>query len=264
MAALRERWPGTIDAVGIAMPATVAPDGIVTAWPSRPQWTGLDLRRLLDAVAAGAPAGFADDGDLAALAEARHAGRDDIVYLGVGTGIGGGIVLDGRSRPGAGRGSCEVGHIVVDRSGPVCVCGRRGCLQAVASGPATLRRAAGQAGRDVDFGQLRDGWRDGEAWAVAAVTETCAALAAAVVSLGELLHPTVAIIGGGFATGLPGFVPRVAAEARTLGRPGHPPPPVAAAALGGLSSLFGAVQLARHLAAPAPHTAGTDPERKPA
>ncbi|MEV5764906.1 ROK family protein, partial [Micromonospora sp. NPDC052213] len=192
-----------------------------------------------------------DDGDLAALAEARHAGHDDVVYLGVGTGVGGGVVLTGRPVPG--RSSAEIGHTVVALDGPRCDCGRRGCLQSVASGPATLRRAADARGAEVSFDDLRDGLRAGREWAVDAVDTSCRALAAAVVSLGELLDPAAAIVGGGFAAGLPGFVPLVAEHARSAGRPGRPAPPVLPAALGGLSSLHGAVELARGLsAAPAP------------
>ncbi|MGB2571545.1 ROK family protein [Micromonospora citrea] len=247
VAALRATW-GPVHAVGLAMPATTDATGTVLTWPGRPSWTGLDLAGACDRIFPGSRSGYADDGDLAALAEARHAGRDDVVYLGVGTGVGGGVVLDGRLVPG--RASAEVGHMVVDLDGARCDCGRTGCLQSVASGPATLRRAALARGGEVSFDDLRAGLRDGRPWAVAAVHASCAALAAAVVSLGELLAPAVAIVGGGFADGLPGFVPLVGHTARLAARPGRPAPVVRAAALGGLSSLHGAVQLARDLVIP--------------
>ncbi|MEU4644354.1 ROK family protein [Micromonospora sp. NPDC023814] len=247
---LRDAW-GPVGAVGVAMPATTDAAGAVTTWPGRPSWAGLDLAGAMRRLFPGAATALADDGDLAALAEARHAGRDDVVYLGVGTGIGGGVVLAGRLVPG--RSSAEVGHMVVALGGERCDCGRRGCLQSVASGPATLRRATAARGTEVSFDDLRDGLREGRAWAVEAVDASCRALAAAVVSLGELLDPAAAIVGGGFADGLPGFVPLVAEHARAAGRPGRPAPPVLPAALGGLSSLHGAVELARSLsAAPAP------------
>ncbi|WP_091108345.1 ROK family protein [Micromonospora citrea] len=247
---LRGAW-GPVGAVGVAMPATTDAAGTVTTWPGRPGWAGLDLAGALRRVFPDATTAVADDGDLAALAEARHAGHDDVVYLGVGTGVGGGVVLAGRSVPG--RSSAEVGHMVVALDGARCDCGRRGCLQSVASGPATLRRAGAARGAEVSFDDLRAGLRDGRTWAVDAVEASCRALAAAVVSLGELLDPAVAIVGGGFAAGLPGFVPLVADRARSAGRPGRPAPPVLPAALGGLSSLHGAVELARGLAG-APHS----------
>ena len=255
VAALRTGY-GPVDAVGVAMPATVDRAGAVVAWPGRPSWIGLDLAGALRRLFPDTPTGYADDGDLAALAEARHAGRDDVLYLGVGTGVGGGLVLGGRNAP-AGA-SAEVGHMVVDLGGDRCDCGRSGCLQAVASGPATLRRAARLRGGPVDHHRLRAGLDDGRPWAVAAIRPACAALAAAVVSLGELLAADLAIVGGGFATGLPGFVPLVGDLA--VGRPGRPAPRVVAAALGGLSSLHGALHLARDLAGvPVPPGTGARP-----
>lgn len=242
--ALRVAW-GPVDAVGVALPATTDATGTVLTWPGRPSWTGLDFTGALSRLFPGSRTGFADDGDLAALAEARHAGRDTVVYLGVGTGVGGGIVLDGRPVPA--HASAELGHVVVDLAGERCDCGRVGCLQSVASGPATLRRAGRLRGGEVTFEALRDGLRDGRPWAVEAVHASCTALAATVVSLGELLAFPAAIVGGGFATGLPGFVHLVAHAARLAARPGRPAPVVEAAALGGLSSLHGALCLARDL-----------------
>ncbi|MFI6037203.1 ROK family protein [Streptomyces sp. NPDC051315] len=236
---------GAVEAVGVAMPATLDAEGRVVAWPGRPFWRGVDLRAELTGLLPGARVDCADDGDLGALAEADAAGCRDLVYLGVGTGVGGGIVLDGRLVPGLGRGSCEVGHIVVDRSGERCACGRRGCVQAVASGPATLRRAAGLRDTPVEFTELRDAFVAGEEWATAAVDESCAALAAAAVSLTELVHPRRVVVGGGFAAGIPGYVARVAAHTSALARPGAPAPEIHAARLGGLSSLTGALLLAR-------------------
>lgn len=232
-------------AVGVAMPATVGPDERVTAWPSRPEWTGLPLGPALRALFPGAAVAWADDGDLAALAEAEAAGCEDLLYLGVGTGIGGGLVLGGRLCPGPDRGSFELGHLVVELDGPACVCGRRGCLQATASGPATLARAAHLRGSPVDFDDLRAGLRDRQAWAVTALDRTGRALAAAAVGVAELLHPRLAVLGGGFAAGVPELVDRVAEHLAALARPGLPRLPVAPARLGGLSSLRGAVLLAR-------------------
>ncbi|GGW98433.1 kanosamine kinase [Streptomyces lomondensis] len=243
--ALLAATPGPVTSVGIAMPATVDGAGRVTTWPNRPSWTGLDLRGALHPLFPGSEVAWADDGDLAALAEADAAGCRNLVYLGVGTGIGGGMVVDGRPCPGPDRGSCEVGHMIVDSTGPRCDCGRRGCAQAIASGPATLRRAARLRGTTTTFADLGQGLRDDEPWAVAAVQESCAALAVVVVNLNELTHPSLALIGGGFADGLPGFTDRVAAAATALSRPGHRLAPVRAAALGGLSSLRGALLLAR-------------------
>ena len=236
-----------VDGVGVAMPATTDPAGRLVAWPGRPSWTGLDLPAALGAALPRAPMRWADDGDLAALAESAHAGVPDLVYLGVGTGVGGGIVLGGRVLPGPERGSCELGHLVVDLAGPVCDCGRRGCLQALASGPAIMRAAGRLRGAPVDAAALRAAWECRDGWAETALTTAAAALATAIVGAGELVRPALGLVGGGFAAAFEGFVELVASQTAARGRPGHPAPPVRAAALGGLSSLYGAVELAREV-----------------
>ncbi|WP_307671602.1 ROK family protein [Streptomyces sp. V2I9] len=230
--------------VGLAVPAVCDTAGTVLTWPGRPSWTGLDLTAAVGRVFPDTPSVFADDGDLAALAEAREAGGANLLYLGVGTGVGGGLVVEGRSWPGPARGSCEVGHVLIDRDGPRCDCGRRGCVQAVASGPATLRRAAQLRGRETDFPALVEAFTAREPWARAAVDETAAALARAAVGICELAHPEIVCVGGGFAAGLPALVDSVAERVRELARPGVPPVEVRPAALGGRSSLRGAVLLA--------------------
>ncbi|WKU48942.1 ROK family protein [Streptomyces sp. VNUA116] len=246
-AAALDRAPAgdPVTAVGVAVPATLDASGRVRGWPNRPSWRGLDLVRELAGLWPDAEVRLADDGDLAALAEAGAAGCPDLVHLGVGTGIGGGIVLGGALCPGTARGSCEVGHVIVDRAGERCDCGRHGCVQSVASGRAVLRRAARRLGRDVGFDVLREAWRDGEPWALETVGESAAALAAAVVSLCELVRPRLVTIGGGFAAGLPGYVAEVAHRVRQFERPEGPHIHLRPAALGALSSLDGAVLLAR-------------------
>ncbi|GAA3537521.1 ROK family protein [Amycolatopsis ultiminotia] len=252
IAQLRARLGGPLRSVGVAMPGTVGADGRITAWPSRPEWTGLDLDASLRALLPEAALAWADDGDLGALAEADASNCADVLYLGVGTGVGGGLVLRGALCPGLGRGSFEIGHLIVEPGGAQCVCGRRGCLQAIASGPATLRRAQQLRGAAVPFDELRHALSDKQSWAVTAVGQTCSALAAAVTGVQELVHPQLALIGGGFAAGLPGFVGKVSGHLAELARPGHPPLPVRPATLGGLSSLRGAVALARSIASGKP------------
>ncbi|MEU8467262.1 ROK family protein [Streptomyces sp. NPDC029006] len=249
LAAHIERLPALTDvrAVGVALPATVGPGERITAWPSRPAWTGLAVGPALRELFPGAAVAWADDGDLGALAEADAAGCPHLLYVGVGTGVGGGLVLDGDLCPGPGRGSFEIGHLVVDQDGPTCVCGRRGCLQATASGPATLARAARLRGTPVTFDALRDGLRDHLPWAEAALDRTARALATAIAGVGELVRPERALLGGGFAAGIPALLDTVAAHLTALGRPGHPTPPLTPARLGGLSSLRGALLLARRL-----------------
>ncbi|MFF7369065.1 ROK family protein [Streptomyces tricolor] len=249
LAAHLEEFPGAADvrAVGVAVPATVGPDERITAWPSRPAWSGLALGPALRALFPGAAVAWADDGDLGALAEADAADCPHLLYVGVGTGVGGGLVLNGSLCPGPDRGSFEIGHLVIDQDGPECVCGRRGCLQATASGPATLARAAALRGAPVTFDELRAGLRDRLPWAVAALDRTARALATAITGVGELVHPERVVLGGGFTAGIPDLLPRVTTHLTTHHRPGHPTPPLSPARLSGLSSLRGALLLARRL-----------------
>jgi kanosamine 6-kinase len=238
-------FAATARGVGVAFPGALDADGRVLAWPSRASWTGTDFLGLLRETFPHARVQVGDDGDLAALAEADHAGSGDLLYVGVGTGIGGGLVIGGRPCPGLGRGSCELGHVVIDRAGARCVCGRRGCVQAEASGPAILSRAAKMLGMTVSFADLVAGVRAGSGWAVDAISHACDALATAVLTVTELVRPDVVVVGGGFADGVPGFVETLAARTVALARPGVPAPSVRPAVHGGDSSLYGALLAAR-------------------
>jgi kanosamine 6-kinase len=263
-----------VEAAGVAVAATLSAQGTVTAWPSRASWVGLDLGGELGAML-GVPFRTGDDGTLAALAEAWDAGCADFAYLGVGTGVGGGLVLGGRLHAGAHGGAGELGHLVVNPAGPRCVCGRRGCLQAIASGPATIARAAAASREDAGSGAAGSGAartgaagsgdartgdaraaaaapeefvaavRRGDDVALGALREGADALALAVVALAETVQPAQVRIGGGFAAAVPELVPMVVAALRPLRRRGHRLPEVAPATFGPSSSLEGAILLAR-------------------
>lgn len=106
-----------------------------------PGWSGAnlvdDLHRRFQI-----PVALENDGDAAALAEAGWgAGRNNsrLIYVTIGTGIGGGIILDGRLYRGANSAHPEIGHQVIDTSGPLCSCGFHGCWESLAAGPAMVR-----------------------------------------------------------------------------------------------------------------------------
>src|SRR6266536_2415115 len=140
---------GPLDAAGVATPCTLDPSGVVIAWPSRPSWVGVDLRGALEPLL-GPRLRFGDDGDLAAAAEAAEAGAAVLVYLGVGTGIGGGVVLGGRRHPGSLGAAGEIGHVMVRRGGPARgVRAGPGAGRAVGAGGAAPHRGGpGLGGRD--------------------------------------------------------------------------------------------------------------------
>lgn len=134
-----------IAGVGISTPGPCDPArGVVTDAPNLPGWRDVPLTRLVSE-GLGTPAIMENDAAAACYGEFRFgAGRGlrHIVYVTLGTGIGGGIIIDGRIYGGASGAAGEVGHMIVDENGPLCTCGNRGCLEAMASGPAIAREAA--------------------------------------------------------------------------------------------------------------------------
>jgi glucokinase len=143
----------------------------------------------------------ANDGDAAALGEARFgAGRNvrNLLYVTVSTGIGGGIVVDGRLYRGERAWAGEVGHLVLDPSGPVCSCGRHGCLEALASGTAIAREARrrslpdGSTARDVAQAAAGGDVIAAEIWA-----DAMQWLGLGIVSAANLLDPGCVVLGGG-------------------------------------------------------------------
>ncbi|MEH2410820.1 ROK family protein [Nostoc sp.] len=100
-------------------------------------WENIPLKGLLEKEF-GVPVGVDNDANVAALGEHRFGagqGYDSLFYITVSTGVGGGWILNGLPWRGAGGMAGEIGHIVVDPAGPVCLCGKRGCVERLASGP---------------------------------------------------------------------------------------------------------------------------------
>lgn len=116
---------------------------VVSQSPNFPGWRDVNLRAGLEQRVR-LPATIENDANLAALGEFYFgAGRevDSMILFTLGTGIGGGVILDGRIWQGAWGMAGEVGHITVEPDGPLCGCGNHGCLEALASGPAMVKQA---------------------------------------------------------------------------------------------------------------------------
>jgi len=131
-------------AIGVSFGGPVdAATGTVRLSHHVPGWENTPLREMLEAEFS-APASVDNDANVAALGEHRFgAGRgyDSLLYLTISTGVGGGWILDGRPWRGAQGMAGEIGHAVVDPNGPVCLCGKRGCVERLASGPYIAQRA---------------------------------------------------------------------------------------------------------------------------
>lgn len=151
-----------IRGVGIGAPGPIDPEaGLVCNPPNLPGWGEVALGPRL-AEALGVPVYLENDVNLGTLGEyAQGAGRgtQDMVGIFVGTGVGGGLILDGKLRSGFRHAAGEVGHMVVMAGGPVCGCGRRGCLEALASRTAIERdiRLGLEAGRESMIPKLTRG-----------------------------------------------------------------------------------------------------------
>lgn len=173
-----------VQAIGICAPGPLNPKtGLVLNPPNLPGWTDIPLARLISE-RFGLPCRVENDANAAGLAEAVFGaarGHSSVVYVTLSTGIGTGIVLDGRIYHGRNGAAAEGGHITVDYRGEGgCNCGVPGCIESIASGTALLKRGLDPAAlTDVQFDDL---------------TTALAAWLGGVVSM---LDPDIIVIGGG-------------------------------------------------------------------
>ena len=211
MAAARGR---DIAGVGIGSPGPLdTARGIVLLTPNL-GWTNYPLRDRLVA-ALGLPATLDNDANCAVFGEwwrGAARGADHVVGLTIGTGIGGGIVLDGEIYHGASDIAGEIGHMTIDSTGRRCKCGNYGCLEAYASGPAIAARAvegveAGAESALPDYvgGDLTkitaqvvyEAAHDGDEYARDVVRDTAEFLGAGVANIINIFNPQVVVICGG-------------------------------------------------------------------
>jgi glucokinase len=189
----------------------------------------------------GLPVGVENDGGVAALAEwKRGAGRGaaNMIMLTLGTGVGGGIVIDGRLF----RGWAELGHLVVREDGPPCPCGGRGHVEALASGQAADAVARDLYGEEADAQVLIDRARAGDATALGALERMGRSLGAAIGSLVNIFAPELFVVGGGFGIAAGELVLGPAREAarREAIPPGDEALRIVPAELGAEAGLVGA------------------------
>ena len=168
------------------------------------------------AAATALPVSVENDTNAAALAEWRHGagqGHHDFFFVAIGTGIGGGAILDDRLVHGSSGNAGEIGHTVVHRDGPLCPCGSRGCVEALASGGALTREAQriareqpttllgrwATAGRAVNATDLFLAADQGDEAAAPVVENAMRYLAVSINNLFELFDPSLLAIGGGMS-----------------------------------------------------------------
>lgn len=211
--------------IGLCAPGPLDPQaGIVINPPNLPCWRNFPLAAKVAEIYR-VPVKLDNDANAAALAETRWGaarGFRYVFYATVGTGIGTGIVLDGRIYHGLTGAAGEGGHMTIDYRGPVCGCGKHGCIEAFAAGPAIGARArtclAGEHSRhsmmlDLAQGKIEDvtsetvgrAFAAGDSLAQEILQDTAGFLTAWLGNVVDLLDPDVLVMGGGVAAMLGPF-----------------------------------------------------------
>jgi len=206
----------TLSRVGIGAPGILShKTGTVIAPPNLPGWRNVPVvKRLVDAT--GLQVNLENDANNAAIAEfvcGAGQGCRSMVLLTIGTGVGGGVILDGRLFRGALENAGELGHTIVQAGGRVCGCGQRGCLEAHASASSMTARAVEliERGRDstlaatlkskgvLDARDVAAAAASGDALALEAWNETCRYLAIACINIQHAFNPERVVFAGGLS-----------------------------------------------------------------
>lgn len=185
--------PGSIRAIGIITPGPINRKGIVLHSPNLPGWKNVDLRRALH-IRNAIPIHVENDANGAAMGEylfGAGKGADCLLYITVSTGIGCGIILNGKIFQGATGSAGEMGHITIQPGGPRCGCGKRGCVEALASGTAIARIA----GRPSEV--VAESAREGDRRSIAVIRDAARALGFVIGNTINLMNPDRVVIGGG-------------------------------------------------------------------
>jgi len=208
----------SIQGIGICCPGPLDPKaGVVLNPPNLPCWRNYPLAAELTH-RYGIRVKVENDANAAALAEMMWgAGRGfrDIFYATIGTGIGTGIIVNGQLYEGRTGAAGEGGHLSIDYQGPLCSCGKRGCIEALASGPAIARRARAKLENhrdskllelaegkmnDLTCGMVGEAYGAGDTVAIETVQETVHLLSFWLGNIIDLLEPEVIVVGGGVSS----------------------------------------------------------------
>ncbi len=196
--------------IGIGAPGPIDAEGRLHDPPNLPGWEPFSLTERISG-RFGLPAYAGNDANLAALGERRFGagqGVDDLIYVTVSTGIGGGIISGGRLLVGAHGYAAEIGHQTLVIDGPICGCGQPGHLEALASGPAIARQAQQRIEQGAESslaelgGELRardvtEAADGGDQLAIELLAQAGTYIGLGLVNLIHILEPARILIGGG-------------------------------------------------------------------
>ncbi len=209
----------SISAIGVSCGGPLdTKTGIVYSPPNLPGWDALPLKAQLESEFQ-IPVTIENDANASALAEFRFGGGrgyDAVLYMTMSTGIGGGIVINGEIYHGANDSAGEVGHQILLPDGPLCGCGKRGCLEALCSGPAIALRTQEAIRKQLKNGQVSatrllnlannsienvksehvlQAARTGDALALQLVDETAYYMGWGIANLVNILNPDIVLLG---------------------------------------------------------------------
>ena len=187
-----------ISTIGLGVPGLFDPDtGEIRLFPNLPgDWPGYPLRMSMES-AIGRPVTLINDARAFTLAEGTlgaGAGCHTVVCVTLGTGVGGGIMIDGRIHTGAYGVAGELGHQTIEPDGPLCGCGNRGCVEALTRAD-VLTTAAGRETPE----EVYSAAQSGDARCVAAIEQVAGYLGIGLANVVALLGPDRIVIGGGIA-----------------------------------------------------------------
>jgi glucokinase-like ROK family protein len=202
-------------AIGVGVPGPIVSDaGVVLAPPIMPGWDRFPICDTLEKMW-GCPVSLSNDSELGALGEwAAGAGRGEqnLAYIKIGTGIGAGLLLDGRIYRGVTGSAGEIGHLTIEENGPLCACGNHGCLEAIAGGRAIARQAQEVArnGQRTQLANIKpiesisarnvsSAARQGDLMAQQILSRAGTYLGIAIAGVVNMFNPGMVIIGGGVA-----------------------------------------------------------------
>jgi glucokinase len=198
----------TVIGVGVGIPGVVDEGVVHGAAENLPDWEDLKFEELFSSLI-GLPVRIENDANLMGLAEARYgscSGIDDAVFLTIGTGIGGAMILNGRLYSGYRNRGAELGHMIIRKDGEKCACGASGCFQAHASTSSLVRDYKNILVRErktlplkIDGELIVEQYHQNEASAVEAMTIHFDNLATGVASLMNIFAPRKIVIGGGIS-----------------------------------------------------------------
>jgi len=206
----------TFAAIGAGVPANVTSSGILQHLPNIPSLEGTDLRAFV-AEKLRLPVVIENDATAAAIGEAWMGvskGIGNSILITLGTGIGGGVIVNGEPLRGPDGGAGKLGHICVEPDGHQCGCGSHGCIEQYASATAMLRMAR-EAGLEVENSrQLFDLWKTGNGAAKDVFDSVGRHLGITLAGLVNTFNPEIIVIGGGAAAAWDAFIGPLTQELR--------------------------------------------------